>query len=144
MMKMHLKKVKVLVVDDCSTDNTYQIIKDRVNRFPQTLKLVQNDKNIGLTKSLIKATALVETKYFARLDAEDLNYAGRIQYQVSLMENTPSAVCCSCDYLLINSVGKSVREVRLPEKKRTLKEELVRNGNPFCHSTLVFNTERFN
>lgn len=136
-------KINLLIVDDCSTDKTQDVLQFLLKRYPAHIKLITNEQNIGLTKSLVKATSLVETKYFARLDAEDLNFKHRVKEQVSVLEKVANAICCSCDYVLINPKGRVVREVSFDITKTNLKAEMLQKGNPFCHSTLVFNTELF-
>ena len=103
---------RLLIVDDCSSDKTLEILKVFAGQYPDNIKLVVNKSNLGLTKSLVKATSLVETKFFARLDAEDINYDGRIEQQVAQLEDNPMAICCSCDYRLINVKGDLIREIK--------------------------------
>ena len=60
---------KVLVVNDCSTDNTIQILNKK------KIKFLSNDENIGYEASIIKGIKYVlnnfkNTKYIATMDAD--------------------------------------------------------------------------
>ena len=45
------KNVTLLILDDCSSDNTYKIIK-KIKETNKNLEIFRNKKNVGLTKSL--------------------------------------------------------------------------------------------
>ena len=45
------KNIEILVIDDFSTDTTFEILKDYSLKF-KNLKIFQNNENIGLTRSL--------------------------------------------------------------------------------------------
>ena len=60
---------KVLIVNDCSTDNTIQILNKK------KIKFLSNDENIGYEASIIKGIKYVlnnfkNTKYIATMDAD--------------------------------------------------------------------------
>jgi glycosyltransferase involved in cell wall biosynthesis len=63
------KYYDVLIIDDCSTDNSFE----EINKFKSftNLKIIQNKKNLGLVKSCIKLFRKVKTKYFVRVDSDD-------------------------------------------------------------------------
>ena len=61
---------EAIVIDDCSTDNSVEIIKSLIaedSRF----RFFKNEENIGYQKSLIRGIELSEAPIFARLDPDD-------------------------------------------------------------------------
>ena len=61
---------EAIVIDDCSTDNSVEIIKSLIaedSRF----RFFKNEKNIGYQKSLIRGIELSEAPIFARLAPDD-------------------------------------------------------------------------
>ena len=44
--------IELLVGDDCSTDNTPNIIEDLANEYPSIIKPVYNKKNVGMSQNL--------------------------------------------------------------------------------------------
>lgn len=96
-----------LIIEDGSTDNTLQILQDYANRDSR-IKLIQNEQNIGLTKSLNKGLSLAQGKYIARQDADDVSLPHRFEQQVAVFEQNPAAVLVSCSLELIDATGKTV------------------------------------
>ena len=63
-----IKKYKVLIIDDCSEDETYKIVKNLKN-----INLYRNRKNIGYENSLIKGFKLLKKSnfdYIITMDAD--------------------------------------------------------------------------
>ncbi|MCK5285790.1 MAG: glycosyltransferase [Candidatus Pacebacteria bacterium] len=75
-----------LIINDASTDESKNII----NSFNDPrIKLVENEENIGLTKSLNKGLILAQGEYVARMDDDDISLPKRFQIQVNLMNKNP-------------------------------------------------------
>ena len=74
------KNIEILVIDDFSTDTTFEILKDYSLKF-KNLKIFQNNENIGLTRSLNKLINLSSGFYIARQDADDISKNNRLEYQ---------------------------------------------------------------
>ena len=60
---------ELLILDDYSTDDTLQILNKFKNR--ENIKIVQNEKNLGLTKSLNILIKKSNGTLIARQDADD-------------------------------------------------------------------------
>jgi teichuronic acid biosynthesis glycosyltransferase TuaG len=80
-------KLELIIVDDCSTDNSYEVIKyfikiDKRIRYFKTTKnsgVVAVPRNVGLSKA--------KGKYVAFLDADDYWNLDKLNYQISRIEN---------------------------------------------------------
>ncbi len=74
---------ELLVIDDGSTDNTVSVIK----KFTDSrIILIQNEHNLGLVKTLNKATMLCKGNYIARMDADDIALPQRLQLQKEFLD----------------------------------------------------------
>jgi len=60
--------IKILIVDDASTDNTVEIVKKMA---PSNVKLIELEENKGICHVLNKALEHIDTKYFVQLDGDD-------------------------------------------------------------------------
>jgi glycosyltransferase involved in cell wall biosynthesis len=71
------KNIDVIVCDDCSTDNTVEILEE----FSQEYGLVYqiNSQNMGLVKNYEKALSLARGEYIALSDQDDIWYPGKIE-----------------------------------------------------------------
>lgn len=72
-----------LIINDGSTDGTRDIL---LSYQDQRIRLVENECNIGLTKSLNIGLALARGEYIARQDADDISYPNRLQKQLEFLE----------------------------------------------------------
>lgn len=85
-LKQTYKDFDLLIIDNASTDNTVEVIKQYDD---PRIYLIENKENIGPTGSLHKGINLIDTKYIARIDADDLMLEDRLEKQVEFMENNP-------------------------------------------------------
>ena len=63
------KNIELLLNDDCSTDNTYNICKNYSDKY-ENIKLYSNPTNQGLTRSLNKLLNLAQGALIARQDGD--------------------------------------------------------------------------
>jgi glycosyltransferase involved in cell wall biosynthesis len=79
---------ELLVSDDCSHDDTWDI----VNTFDdRRIRAVRNDANLGEYLNRNKALALARGKYLMYLDGDDLLYSFGLGLMVKAMERFPGA-----------------------------------------------------
>ena len=60
-----------LIVDDASTDVTPEILRAAADVDPR-VRIVHNEANLGLTRSLNRGLDLAQGRYVARMDADDV------------------------------------------------------------------------
>lgn len=63
--------IEVVVVDDCSTDNSIDVLK-KYMQPDSRVRVFLNDENIGLPATANKAISLSRGKYIVRIDADDM------------------------------------------------------------------------
>jgi len=75
-----------IIIDDGSLDDSNNLIK----RYKDPrIRLIENRKNIGLTKSLNIGIKEAKGKYIARQDADDQSLPRRLEIQLTFMKNNP-------------------------------------------------------
>lgn len=62
---------KILVTDDCSTDNSLKIVHDFQQKYPGIIEILPSQENQKLYKNVLKAYAVTKTDYFCVLDPDD-------------------------------------------------------------------------
>ena len=118
-----------LIIDDCSTDNTYEEITKFVN--DSRVKLYVNEKNIGLTKSLNKLIEESNGKYIFRQDSDDISFKNRFDEQIKILETKDIKTCTTRAIDLNNNKIIPGLSAWIP-KKITMKFK-----NPYIHGTLA-------
>lgn len=89
---------EVIVVDDCSTDDTIQILEEY--RIKYGLKYFRNDHNLGYNKNFERAITLCSGDYIALADQDDIWLPSKIERCYNVLKNCdveiPSLVSCFC------------------------------------------------
>src|SRR5712664_3536185 len=75
-----------LVVDDCSIDSTAQILS---NIKDPRVRVLRNEKNLGIVGSLNRAALEARGHYIARIDADDLCFPTRFAKQIHFLDRNP-------------------------------------------------------
>lgn len=82
-----------IIINDASTDNTEKILLEYEDH---RIKILKNELNLGLTKSLNKGLEISRGKYIARMDADDISYLNRFEQQYNILESEPEiGIVCS-------------------------------------------------
>ena len=125
---------ELLILDDYSTDDTLQILNKFKNR--ENIKIFQNEKNLGLTKSLNILIEKSNGTLIARQDADDYSHKERIEKQVKkLTDYDLDFVSCRAEVINSSKVIPSV-SYYLPKKI------IIKYKNPFIHGTLLIKKEQ--
>ena len=93
---------ELIVINDCSTDSTAQILADFAQKDAR-VKVHPNEVNLRLPTSLNKAISLCSGKYIARMDADDISLPGRLEKQYKFMEENPDVSLSSCRFMTVKN-----------------------------------------
>jgi glycosyltransferase involved in cell wall biosynthesis len=73
---------ELIIVDDCSTDNSLEIIREYTDN---RIKLLQNQKNCGAATARNNAIEMAEGRWIAFLDSDDLWTPEKLSKQIAYM-----------------------------------------------------------
>ena len=122
------KNIELLVIDDGSTDKTYEIlngIKD------SRLKIFKNKENLGLTKCLNILIKKSQGQILARQDSDDISLPTRLEVQFNFLHKSQLDACTTRAF--IKNTKKSI-----PRFSHLLPLNFViKYKNPFIHGTLM-------
>lgn len=76
------KDIEIVIVDDCGKNDLESIVKEYKDR---RIRVIKNDKNIGLVESLNKAIAVSKADILARMDTDDIADENRLEEQYNFM-----------------------------------------------------------
>lgn len=133
-LEQDYKNLEILLIDDGSTDKTYEICK-KYSYSNNNVKLYQNNYNIGLTKSLNILIKKAEGYYIARQDADDISSSSRIRKQVQFMEMYDLDASTTRAFVMNSKKITPSKSYYLP------KEFVMRIKNPYIHGTLIAKKE---
>jgi len=132
----------VIVVDDASEDATQEILRGLAQKDSR-LKIIRNDRNLGLTKSLNIASARAAGRYIARQDCGDLSLPDRFRKQIDFMSANPNLGLCGTGILIADACGKTIKAEPVVAGENTVLETL-KSRNVFAHGSVMFRAEVLN
>ena len=124
-IKQTLRPKKILVVNDCSTDKTTEILEN----YKSSIEIINNSKNLGISLTRDIAVNFLRTKYIAAIDADvviDSNWLHNIYF--SLEKNRATWVCGKMYEKYINNPCNFWRSLRLRQnwgEKDIINPELI-------------------
>ena len=115
--KQTRKPDEVIIVDDRSTDETYKIITDYINRYAlQNWKVFLNDKNLGYKKNFQKGIEKASGEYIFLCDQDDEWENNKIAVMLGVMVDNPQIQALNCGVRLIDGASE---ELEYRPKKKT-------------------------
>ena len=113
-----------VIIDDCSTDDTYQIVR----RYAQTdgrITVLRNETNLGIAGSRNRGLSVARGKYIMWQDADDISMPYRMQEQVELLERNPDVGIVGGALRFFDDTGDH-RERRYPTDDATMRKVIFR------------------
>jgi glycosyltransferase involved in cell wall biosynthesis len=80
-----------IIINDGSTDNSADIAASYED---PRIKLLHNDKNLGLIPSFNRGLENSRGEYIARMDADDIAFPDRFKKQVAFLDDHPDIALC--------------------------------------------------
>ena len=122
---------ELIIGEDCSTDRTRETVVDYANRYPDIIKPILHEKNVGMTANGRACVEACRGKYIAICEGDDywIDHT-KLQIQVSFLEKHPECVQCHTRALVVNYKGESLRKARpsrLTKKIAATEDILKRN-----------------
>ena len=101
---------ELIIGDDCSTDNTYEIISNYQKKYPDKIKPFRNNSNLGITKNFNKILSKCTGRYISFFAGDDVYLANKLSDQTALMESNPNCILSYHDIEVFNSEsGETIR-----------------------------------
>ena len=86
---------ELVIGEDCSTDNTRQILLEYQKKYPDKIRLLLPEKNLGMQKNAINTLQASRGQYIAALEGDDYwTDPLKLQKQVDFLEANPDFAIC--------------------------------------------------
>lgn len=96
---------EIIIVDDCSTDGTEQVVKEFGD---YRIRYIRNEKNLGAGASRNRGGELARYEYIAFQDSDDVWRCGKLEKQMQYMMNHSEYDMVYCSFLKHYSNGGSL------------------------------------
>jgi glycosyltransferase involved in cell wall biosynthesis len=107
---------ELLVLDDQSTDNSFELCKAFEKKHPR-ITVERNDRNLGMVGNWNEGVSKCKNEFFIKLDADDKWLPTMLEKSIVIMENFPEVAIVFSKYVNIDSRSNQVAgsEIILPD-----------------------------
>lgn len=130
---------ELVMCDDGSEDDTYQIAMTYSAQFPDKIHVLKNERNLGLNATLNKCLSVAKGDYVARMDGDDTCLPERFAEEIKVLDSEPEIAIVSCDMAHFDESGiwGRVSHPEYPQKKDFV------HGTPFNHAPCMVRKEAY-
>lgn len=140
-----IQNFEIVICDDCSTDNTWNIIEQYATKDSR-IRSYRNEKNLGFVKNFEKAISLCGGDYIALSDQDDIWTPNHLEV---LFKNIGDYSIACGDAELVNEEGVSwgykLSEIDrvdvLPQNEIDRAYRLLFFGNPYQGASMLIKRE---
>ena len=133
---------EIIIIDDASTDHSYEIIQEYQNKFPEKVRTFRNEVNLGITKTWKKICREAKGQYIARCDSDDFwTDPLKLQKQVDLLDASSDSLWSNTEFDMVDLDGNLIQKDAFANKALPLidsyEEMLVMKGMTMASTWLV-------
>ncbi|MFQ8865539.1 glycosyltransferase [Dorea longicatena] len=130
---------ELIMCDDGSNDDTYEIAISYKEKYPEKIIVLQNEKNRGLNYTLNKCLKQAKGKYIARMDGDDRCDKERFAIEINVLEKEPEIAIVSTDMEFFDESGVWGK---ISHPEYPVPEDFVKES-PFCHAPCMVKREAY-
>ncbi len=124
-LEQSFRDFELIIVDDCSTDKTFDIIKELL-RMDSRIKCCRLKKNSGVATARNFGMSLSRGEWIAFIDSDDLWASEKLERQLETARNEKADIVY-CSYSIVDETGKRVCEDFIVPEKTDYESILVKN-----------------
>lgn len=101
---------EIVIGEDCSTDGTRELVFEYQKKFPEIIKVITSDKNVGVRENGIRTRIACQGKYTAICDGDDFwNDDNKLQKQVDFLESNQDYGMVYTDINVVDDKNKPIK-----------------------------------
>ena len=136
---------EIIIIDDASTDHSYELIQEYQNKFPEKVRTFRNEVNLGITRTWKKVCQEAKGQYIARCDSDDFwTDSLKLQKQVDLLDASTDSLWSNTEFDMVDLDGNLIQKDAFANKALPLidsyEEMLVMKGMTMASTWLVDTT----
>lgn len=136
---------EIIIIDDASTDHSYEIIQEYQNKFSEKVRTFRNEVNLGITRTWKKVCQEAKGQYIARCDSDDFwTDPLKLQKQVDLLDASTDSLWSNTEFDMVDLDGNLIQKDAFASKALPLidsyEEMLVMKGMTMASTWLVDTT----
>ena len=133
---------EIIIIDDASTDHSYELIQEYQNKFPEKVRTFRNEVNLGIARTWKKVCQEAKGQYIARCDSDDFwTDPLKLQKQVDLLDASTDSLWSNTEFDMVDLDGNLIQKDAFASKALPLidsyEEMLVMKGMTMASTWVV-------
>jgi len=118
--QQEFQNFEIIVVDNCSTDNTVEVLKPLQEQGK--IKLIVNEKNLERSRSRNVGFEAANGEFLTLLDSDDFMYPNNLKKAYEFIQREAEAKFIHNYYELVDQSRKPIYQYDFPKKKDQIKQ----------------------
>jgi glycosyltransferase involved in cell wall biosynthesis len=131
---------EIVIGEDCSTDGTRAVLLGLRDTYPDRLRVLLRERNLGNIRNLTDTLAACRGEYVALLDGDDYwTSSDKLQQQVDYLDAHPDFSSCAHNAVVVDESGHGViGTYRSPHRPHALTLRRMLVNDPVPTSSVMF------
>ncbi|MDR1571203.1 MAG: glycosyltransferase [Clostridiales Family XIII bacterium] len=132
----------VIVLDNAENPEMESVVRGYADADSR-IKVLKNEKNLGISESLNRGIAASSGDYIARMDADDVAFPDRIEKQLKYVMETGASLVAS-DVVTIDGQGAPIDMGKVLRRGSYELGDVLRHTNAVTHPTVMMSRDALN
>lgn len=134
-----------LILDDCSTDNSYKILQKYAQKDIR-IKIFQNSKNMWISYTRNRLIELSSADFIVTQDSDDMSFWNRLSLQYDFLQKNPDFAVVSGNNVIINEKGNVVGKRKYSDdiSKNILKKSPISQPSSMFRKQIFYEVGGYN
>ena len=137
------KKFEFIIINDNPENAQLGIVLEKFKQQDPRIRLVKNEKNIGLAASLNKGIDLANGEYIARMDADDISLPDRFENQLAFLKKNGLDLVSGFTIIIDENGNQAPEEAQTAIYESLDLSEILKYGDVIRHPTVMGKTSAF-
>jgi len=126
-----------VIINDNPDSETNKNLLQKYSESDSRIKVISNEVQSGLTKSLNTGLQFAKGQYVARMDADDISTLNRLELQKGFLDANPEYIACGSSVFKILENNETKDILSKPKTDEEIKSSLFFES-PMVHPSLFF------
>lgn len=125
------KNIEIVIVDDASTDNTVEILKEVAMNYPENFRIISLSDNVRAAAARNIGIKASRGEYIGFLDQDDLWFPDKLHEQVDYLNKFPNCCLVHSDISLMDAAGNLMSQSTINKEnnyRRSIKYKKLRRN----------------
>ena len=136
--------IELIIGEDCSTDKTRKICQSYQTKYPDKIKLLLPDTNLGMMRNLVETFQASKSEYIAICEGDDYwTDPNKLQMQVDFLEQNEDFGIVHTNYRVVDSNNQIIHKYNRNWPSGNVFEKIINGNYGIVTATVIFRTELY-